>query len=46
MSGSNSTYWFAQSLYTQGFNYSNPYAGSPLRRAVSQADRKQKKQQV
>ncbi|ATP89706.1 hypothetical protein GVO02_13935 [Aeromonas caviae] len=26
MSGSNSTYWFAQSLYTQGFNYPNPYA--------------------
>ncbi len=26
MSGSNSTYWFAQSLYTQGFSYPNPYA--------------------
>ncbi len=25
MSGSNSTYWFAQSLYTQGFSYPNPY---------------------
>ena len=27
MSGSNPPYWFAQSLYTQGSNYPNPYAG-------------------
>ncbi|ABO89022.1 hypothetical protein CF134_12325 [Aeromonas salmonicida] len=26
MSGSNSTYWFAQSLYTQGYSYPNPFA--------------------
>ncbi|BBQ51923.1 hypothetical protein CF104_10400 [Aeromonas jandaei] len=25
MPGSNSTYWFAPSLYTQGFSYPNPF---------------------